>query len=132
MDRTKIYTGLAVGFAFLQTIFPESPILTLVCLTLASAFTFLKQRESIEVRSKSAIYTYLGLGVIMLGGVNDLFNIVHLAPETDLIIRKIVAAALGLFNIFLKELFPTETGLAIAKLKKDLKEESKEESENIK
>lgn len=122
MDKSRIYTFLAVGFAFLQTLFSGDVTMTIIFLTLASVFTILKQRVSIEVNENAMIATYVLVALAVMGGLNDLLGVFHFGEVWDVRLRKIVAALIGLLNIASKNLFPTEEGKVIQGVKQELKE----------
>lgn len=130
MSKERIYTGLAITFAFLQTLLPtlflsdtQTAIATVSLLTLASVFTILKQRISVEINNNATIFTWILIGLAVLGGLNEVLGSVHLSGALQGRLSTIVAALIGVLNITSKTFFPTEAGKVVQNVKDDLKEQ---------
>lgn len=136
MSKERIYTALALIFAFVQTLLPtmkfdevETTIATTILLTLVSVFTLMKQRVSVEINKNAKILTWVLIGIAALGGINELVgNLptdiafkIHISNLWQERLRTIIAALIGILNIASKNLFPTEEGKVIEETKKDLK-----------
>lgn len=128
-DNSKIYTYITTAAAFLQMYLPNlllnphtSDIISAALLSIVSVFTIMKQRVSVEVNDKKAVwYTWLLVGIAGMGGINEIVGKIQFNGNTQNILRSAIAGIIGLLNIMSKSLFPTDAGKAIAATKNDIK-----------
>lgn len=137
MTKERIYMLITLLAAYLQaSVVPslgltdsQSFIATSLLLIVASVFTILKQRLSVEVNDKKAlIYTWVLIGIAVIGGLNEIVssqNFIQAFSFSDKFtnaMRAGIAGLFGILNVFSKAWFPTQEGKVIQSVKSDLKQ----------
>lgn len=132
-DNSRLYSYISGVAIFLQLSLAGIPepygiITSGVLLTIASIFTIKKQRSSVEINKKATIFTWVLIAVAFFGGLNDLlqkmheWNPVFIQESLQDWLRRGIAIAIGLLNMFSKDMFPTDEGSAIKQQKNELKQ----------
>lgn len=132
-DNSRLYSYISGVAVFLQLSLAGIPepygiITSGVLLTIASIFTIKKQRSSVEINKKATVFTWILIAVAFFGGLNDLLQKMHewnpvFIPESlQDWLRRGIAIAIGLLNMFSKDMFPTDEGSAIKQQKNELKQ----------
>lgn len=128
MEKTSIYSTIVFIATSLQLSLPmlkldeaTSGIATAILLSIATVFTLLRQRASIEIDKKAQYLTWVLVSIAVLGGVNEVFKWIPFSGETGDTLRNVIAFLINLLNIVSKQLFPTEEGKELKKLEATLK-----------
>ena len=137
MTKERIYMLITLIAAYLQaSVVPslgltdsQSFIATSLLLIVASVFTILKQRLSVEVNDRKALlFTWVLIGIAVIGGLNEIVasqrftEAFHFSDKFTNAMRAGIAGLFGILNVFSKAWFPTEAGKVIQNIKSDLKQ----------
>lgn len=132
-DNSRLYSYISGVAIFLQLSLAGIPepygiISSGVLLTIASIFTIKKQRSSVEINKKATVFTWVLIAVAFFGGLNDLLQKMHewnpifISEGLQDWLRRGIAIAIGLLNMFSKDMFPTDEGSSIKQQKNELKQ----------
>lgn len=109
---TNVFTLLVLALTTFQGLIPAMPIqsVTLVSgitMFLVSGLTAWKQYLSVEIDNSSLSPTLFVAILATLGGLNDLFNVVHISGSSAQWIRFGITFATAFINLASKILWPT-------------------------
>lgn len=96
-------------------------IVSAVLIYLASVLTAIKQSISVEIKTRKAlIASIIAVLIATIGGLTDIFNVVHINDILAQWLRFGVTGSILLLNLASKKLFPTQEGKVIEKIKSSL------------
>lgn len=113
----KLIALLGLVIPFVQGLLPSFPGIGPHSLTLWSAIllwgltaiTIFRQWVSNQILDKAAVPTII-VGVIsLIGGLNDVLDVIQFSEHTDQIIRFLLTVLVGLLGLVSKLLWPTDT-----------------------
>lgn len=112
---TDLLTVIAVILALFQTLISNMPIkdnhvvtvLSAGTIALISVVTVWKQRLSIEINNNSLKTTIAVIAIAVVGGINDVINVVHFSENTDQWLRWSITFLLAVLNALSKIFWPT-------------------------
>lgn len=115
----KIVTSLVIVLTTVQFYIPQMPqtnpefikVLSALIMFHCTALTAAKQWLSAEIQNKAMRSTLVIVALAIIGGANDLFNVIHLPDITNQWIRFGLTAAAAIINVYSKTMFPTETAI---------------------
>jgi hypothetical protein len=111
-----VLTVFVAFLVFMQTSLLAAPFTNPHTLTLVSVIflyviqglSYWKQLLSDEIANKSIKWIHLMLVISLIGGLNDIFNVIQLSDTVDQWVRWGITMIVGFLNLSSKLFFPTE------------------------
>lgn len=110
-----VFTILVIALTAFQSIIPSMPItneqtitlLSAITLFLVSGLTTWKQALSNEIDNNALKPTLILAAIATLGGLNDLFSVIHLSDSLGQWLRFGITATTMILNVISKVVWPT-------------------------
>lgn len=103
-----LLTGVQTSITLIPGMGPHTQTLvSAIVLYLVSIMTLLRQHASNEISNQSTVPTWIIIAIATIGGLNDIFNLVHFSEFVDQCIRFGITFSTFMLNLLSKVLYPT-------------------------